>query len=79
MSNTMRSRVTGRSANRDHSAPGGEAAQGDRHHLAKQEGMSAGERDGNGVRALRCYSVVALLAGLMLVDEGHRATARLGT
>jgi len=57
-SNTMRNRVIGRSADRGHSTPGGEAAQGDRHHLAKQDSMSAGDRDSNGVRALRGYSVV---------------------
>jgi hypothetical protein len=80
MSNTMRNRVTGRSADRDHATLGGEAAQGVGHHLAKQESMSAGDRDGNGVRAPRCYSVVALLAGLVLVDERYRAAAaRLGT
>jgi hypothetical protein len=56
--NTMRNRVTGRSADRDHSTLGGEAAQGDRLTLAEQERMSAGDRDSNGVRALRGYSVV---------------------
>src|SRR6478672_2284575 len=47
-----------RSADGDHSTRPGEAPQGGRHHLAKEEEMSRSGESADGVRALRGYSVV---------------------
>jgi len=47
-----------RSPDGDHSTRRCAAAQGDRHHLAKEEEMSRSGESADGVRALRGYSVV---------------------